>query len=121
MGDAAQIPTKRNLRAFFMSSAPARIVDPEASNFPFDKIQIDKSFTRDCLNRRDCKAVVSSVLALARGLGIVTTAQGVDSAEQFEYLRTAGADLVQGYLFGKPTPIAELGLRVATAPRVKVA
>src|SRR6202000_60127 len=41
------------------------------TRFPFDKIKIDKSFTRDVLLRDECKAVVASTLALAQGLGIV--------------------------------------------------
>ena len=84
------------------------------TNFPFDKIKIDKSFTQGVLNRRDCAAVVSSVLALAQGLGTVTTAEGVETEEQFEYMRTAGVDLVQGYLFGRPVPISEFGRQMAT-------
>jgi len=80
------------------------------TNFPFDKIKIDRSFTQGVLNRRDCAAVVSSVLALAQGLGTQTTAEGIETEEQFEYMREAGVDLVQGYLFGRPVPIAELDL-----------
>jgi diguanylate cyclase (GGDEF)-like protein len=78
------------------------------ANFPFDKIKIDKSFTQGVLSRRDCKAVVASTLALAQGLGTVTTAEGVETEEQLEYLRTAGVDLVQGYLFGRPAPVSQL-------------
>ena len=52
--------------------------------FPFDKIKIDKSFTQGFASRRDCAAVVASVLALARGLDIATTAKGVENSEQFE-------------------------------------
>jgi EAL domain-containing protein (putative c-di-GMP-specific phosphodiesterase class I) len=78
--------------------------------FPFDKIKIDKSFTQGVLSRRDCKAVVASTLALAHGLGTVTTAEGVETEEQLEYMRAAGVDLVQGYLFGRPVPIAQLDL-----------
>ena len=77
--------------------------------FPFDKIKIDKSFTKGILNRGDCKAVVASTLALAQGLGIVTTAEGVETEEQFEYMRAAGVELAQGYLFGRPVPISEFG------------
>jgi diguanylate cyclase (GGDEF)-like protein len=77
--------------------------------FPFDKIKIDKSFTKGVLSRSECKAVVASSLALAKGLGIVTTVEGVETEEQFEYMRIAGVELVQGYLFGKPVPIAEFG------------
>ena len=58
--------------------------------FPFDKIKIDKSFTQGVLNRRDCKAVIASTLALAQGLGTVTTAEGIETEEQFEYLRNGG-------------------------------
>ena len=78
--------------------------------FPFDKIKIDKSFTQGVLSRRDCKAVVASTLALAHGLGTVTTAEGVETEEQLEYMRAAGVDLVQGYLFGRPVPISQLDL-----------
>ena len=84
--------------------------------FPFDKIKIDKSFTQGVINRRHCKAIVASTLALAQGLGTVTTAEGVETEEQFDYLRTAGVDLVQGYLFGRPVPIAQLDLYDAKLP-----
>ena len=84
--------------------------------FPFDKIKIDKSFTQGVLNRRDCRAIVASTLALAQGLGTVTTAEGVETEEQFDYLRAAGVDLVQGYLFGRPVPIAQLDLHDAKLP-----
>ena len=76
--------------------------------YPFDKIKIDKSFTQGLSNRADCAAVVASVLTLARGLDIAVTAEGVETREQFELLRAAGVDEVQGYLFGRPTPVGEL-------------
>jgi predicted signal transduction protein with EAL and GGDEF domain len=91
------------------------------ANFPFDKIKIDKSFTQGVLTRRDCKAVVASTLALAQGLGTVTTAEGVETEEQFEYMRAAGVDLVQGYLFGRPVPIAQLDLNAALSRQERVA
>ena len=81
--------------------------------FPFDKIKIDKSFTQGVLNRRDCKAVIASTLALAQGLGTVTTAEGIETEEQFEYLRKVGVDIAQGYLFGRPVPLSQLDLRDA--------
>jgi diguanylate cyclase (GGDEF)-like protein len=91
------------------------------TNFPFDKIKIDKSFTQGVLSRRDCKAVVASTLALAQGLGTVTTAEGVETEEQFEYMRGAGVDLVQGYLFGRPVPVAKLDLQNIFLPKQRVA
>jgi diguanylate cyclase (GGDEF)-like protein len=80
------------------------------TNFPFDKIKIDRSFTQGALSRRDCMAVVSSVVALAQGLGTITTAEGIETEQQFEYLRQVGVDLAQGYLFGRPVPISQLDL-----------
>ena len=76
--------------------------------FPFDKIKIDKSFTQGLLTRTDCMAVVASILTLARGLEIAVTAEGVDTNSQFELLRAQGVNYVQGYLFGRPRPLAEL-------------
>jgi len=78
------------------------------TNFPFDKIKIDRTFTRDVLQRRDYAAVVSSVLALAQGLGTVTTVEGIETEQQLEYMRHAGVDLAQGYLFSRPVPVSEL-------------
>ena len=86
------------------------------TGFPFDKIKIDKSVTQGSASRRDCAAVVASVLALARGLDIATAAKGVESSAQFEAIRIAGVDLVQGYLFGRPVPHSELEFNVVIPP-----
>ena len=88
------------------------------TGFPFDKIKIDRSFTQGFTSRRDCAAVVASVLALARGLDIVTAAKGVENREQFEALQAAGVDFAQGYLFGRPVPPFELDTD-AVIPAVK--
>jgi diguanylate cyclase (GGDEF)-like protein/PAS domain S-box-containing protein len=77
-------------------------------SFPFDKIKIDKSFTQGLLTRADCRAVVASILTLAQGLEIAVTAEGVETRSQFEMLRAQGVHCVQGYLFGRPTPLAEI-------------
>jgi len=78
--------------------------------FPFDKIKIDQSFIKDMAERTDCAAIVRSVIALGRSLDMITTAEGVETEEQFEIIRAAGVTLAQGYLFGKPCPVAELDL-----------
>src|SRR5580698_1305681 len=89
--------------------------------FPFDKIKIDKSFTKGILSRGDCKAVVAASLALAKGLGIITTVEGIETEEQFDYMHNAGVELAQGYLFGRPVPIAEFGRPGAPMLRALVA
>jgi diguanylate cyclase (GGDEF)-like protein/PAS domain S-box-containing protein len=91
------------------------------TSFPFDKIKIDRSFTQGALTRRDCAAVVSSVLALAHGLGMITTVEGIETREQLKYMREAGVDLAQGYLFGRPVPLSQLDLNPTTFPNEMVA
>jgi diguanylate cyclase (GGDEF)-like protein len=78
------------------------------TTFPVDKIKIDKAFTQGLIERAECAAVIASVLTLARGLDIATTAEGVESEEQYDMLRAAGVNLVQGYLFASPCPASEL-------------
>jgi diguanylate cyclase (GGDEF)-like protein len=76
------------------------------TNFPFDKIKIDKSFIQGAERRRDCTAVIASVLALARGLEMAVTAEGVETEQQFQMLRRAGVEYAQGFLFAQPVPLA---------------
>jgi len=76
--------------------------------FPFDKIKIDRSFVRSLTTRAECRAIVSSVQALGRGLDIAITAEGVETQEQLELLSSLGVDLVQGYLLGRPCPVSQL-------------
>ena len=78
--------------------------------FPFDKIKIDQSFIKDMAARADCAAIVCSVIGLGRSLDMITTAEGVETEQQFEIVRADGVTLAQGYLFGKPCPVAELDL-----------
>jgi diguanylate cyclase (GGDEF)-like protein/PAS domain S-box-containing protein len=80
------------------------------TKFPFDKIKIDKSFTQNLTKRAECAAIISSVRALGEGLNILTVAEGVETTQQLGILRAANVDLVQGYLFGRPRPLAEFDL-----------
>jgi EAL domain-containing protein (putative c-di-GMP-specific phosphodiesterase class I) len=78
------------------------------TKFPFDKIKIDRSFTQSLTKRAECAAIISSVCALGVGLNMLTVAEGVETEQQLAILRAAGVDLAQGYLFGRPVPLAEL-------------
>ena len=88
------------------------------TTFPVDKIKIDKAFTQGLSKRAECTAIVASVLTLARGLDISTTAEGVETEAQFELLRAAGVDFVQGYLLGRPVPASGLDFSRAQAKQV---
>jgi diguanylate cyclase (GGDEF)-like protein len=83
--------------------------------FPFDKIKIDKSFVGELTQRAECVAIVDAVTALGRGLNMLTTAEGVETEEQFALLRAAGVDEVQGYLFSHPCTASEIEFSLVAA------
>jgi diguanylate cyclase (GGDEF)-like protein/PAS domain S-box-containing protein len=76
--------------------------------FPFDKIKVDKSFTQNLTKRTECAAIIAATLTLARSLDIATTAEGVETIEQYRLLRLAGVTSLQGYLFQSPCRSVEL-------------
>ena len=76
--------------------------------FPFNKIKIDRSFIAELSSRADCAAIVCAITGLARSLNVETTAEGVETRQQFELLRVAGCTQAQGYLFSRPCKAAEL-------------
>ncbi len=80
--------------------------------FPLDRIKIDRSFIAEALQNRDCAAIVSTIVTLARYLDIATVAEGVETDEQQQFLRAAGCSFFQGYLFGRPMPAAEIFARL---------
>ncbi|GMO36026.1 EAL domain-containing protein [Bradyrhizobium sp. TM233] len=72
---------------------------------PFSRIKIDQSFIRDMLVQPDCAAIVKSVISLARDLRIAVVAEGVETADQLDYLRQISCDEVQGYLISRPVSV----------------
>ena len=76
--------------------------------FPFDKIKIDKSFTLSMTKNPTSAAIIATVLTLGRSLDIDTTAEGVETVQEFRSLRVSGVNFVQGYLFSRPCPASEL-------------
>ncbi len=78
--------------------------------FPFDKLKIDKSFIADVTNHQGCAAIISATTSLARGFDIITTAEGVETEEQFRVLQASSVTLMQGYLFGRPKSAADWDL-----------
>lgn len=73
-------------------------------SFPFDKIKIDKSFVQDMWESQEAIAIIRAITGMGRSLQIETTAEGVETDEQFARLKEEGCSHFQGYLFGKPVP-----------------
>jgi diguanylate cyclase (GGDEF)-like protein/PAS domain S-box-containing protein len=84
-------------------------------SFPFDKIKIDRCFVDEVDSRDDNRAIVRAVTGLAATLGMVTTAEGVERADQLEELRREGCTEVQGYYFSRPVPVGQIKNRTVEA------
>jgi len=92
-------------------------------SFPFDKIKIDRSFIRDLTTAPGSLAIIQAVIGLGKALGMLTTAEGIETQDQFDLVRNQGVSEVQGYLFSPPIGSEaldrlfrdELGLQQATA------
>jgi predicted signal transduction protein with EAL and GGDEF domain len=83
--------------------------------FPFDKIKIDRSFVKDITDGVGSLNIVRAVTGMAQGLGMTTTAEGVETNEQLEIVRAEGCTDMQGFLFSRPLPSAEVD-RLLAAP-----
>jgi diguanylate cyclase (GGDEF)-like protein len=77
-------------------------------SFPFDRIKIDRSFIKDITDGVGSLNIVRAMAALARGLGMETTAEGVETSEQLYTVRSEGCTEMQGFLFSQPLPPDEL-------------
>jgi diguanylate cyclase (GGDEF)-like protein/PAS domain S-box-containing protein len=78
-------------------------------SFPFDKIKIDRSFIKELgKEENDCLAIIRAVTKLGASLGMITTAEGVETKEQLDILRAEGCTQAQGYLFSRPKPVSEI-------------
>jgi diguanylate cyclase (GGDEF)-like protein len=77
-------------------------------SFPFDKIKIDRCFISGLTDGEDSVAIVMAIAGLARNLGIVTTAEGVETDAQLQQVKALGCSEMQGYLFSPPRPVEEI-------------
>jgi diguanylate cyclase (GGDEF)-like protein len=77
-------------------------------SFPFDKIKIDRSFIEDLSNGAEPLAIVHAVAGLAKCLNMISTAEGVETQQQLEKLQSVGCTEMQGYLFSRARPAAEI-------------
>ncbi|MGY3371004.1 diguanylate cyclase (GGDEF)-like protein/PAS domain S-box-containing protein [Bradyrhizobium sp. GM2.4] len=85
--------------------------------FPFDRIKIDRSFVGTLGESPESVAIVRTIASLGSVLGVETTAEGVETIEQLDFVRECGCTAVQGYYFGKPCPAAEVGRHDRDAER----
>jgi diguanylate cyclase (GGDEF)-like protein len=85
--------------------------------FPFDTLKIDRSFTRAIGQAGDTMEIVRTILPMAYSLRLNVIAEGVETAEQLEMLRTLQCEFAQGYYFSKPVPADEAGVLLERNPK----
>jgi diguanylate cyclase (GGDEF)-like protein/PAS domain S-box-containing protein len=110
--------TIRNLRAFGIGISLDDFGTGYSSlsyllNYPFTKIKIDKSFILNMEEDANAHAVIRSVIGLGRSLGLVVTAEGIETEAAADYLRGEGCMQGQGYLYGRAAPGDQLHLHEA--------
>jgi len=75
---------------------------------PFSEVKIDQAFVADVHRSRDCRLIIRGITDLAHGLGLTSTAEGVETVEQLRAVQELGCDLVQGYLISPPMEPSKL-------------
>jgi EAL domain-containing protein (putative c-di-GMP-specific phosphodiesterase class I) len=75
--------------------------------FPLDRVKLDRSFVQELPQNADHCAIARAVIAMTHALRLSIVAEGVETAEQLAFLRDAGCDEAQGYLFSRPLPASE--------------
>jgi diguanylate cyclase (GGDEF)-like protein/PAS domain S-box-containing protein len=77
-------------------------------SFPISAIKIDQSFVRDLSERQGTSPIISAIVGIARGFGLQLVAEGIESGDQLNVLRSLGCEEMQGYLFSRPVPGGEV-------------
>jgi EAL domain-containing protein (putative c-di-GMP-specific phosphodiesterase class I) len=75
--------------------------------FPLDILKIDKSFVDDIPFHQDDMEIAATIIAMGHSLGFKVLAEGVETAEQLDFLQAKGCDLYQGYFTSPPVPAEE--------------
>ncbi len=75
--------------------------------FPIDSLKIERIFIQELPHKKNNANIVSAIIALAHKLGLKAVAEGVESKEQFEFLKLEGCDEAQGFYFSRPVPVKQ--------------
>ena len=82
-------------------------------NFPLDTLKIDRSFVQQMIADPQCRAIVESITMMAHKLGMDVIAEGVETAEELDFLRTqVGCEQIQGFLISAAVPPTEISQRI---------
>jgi EAL domain-containing protein (putative c-di-GMP-specific phosphodiesterase class I) len=85
-------------------------------SYRFDMIKIDRALIKTMPTQTESAAIVSAICALARSLGILSVAEGIETSEELRCVERAGCTKVQGFYFSRPVPTSELNAALAECP-----
>jgi diguanylate cyclase len=85
--------------------------------FPISTLKIDRSFVHKLHSRSEDACIVSAIVSMAQGLKLNIVAEGVEHVSQFDYLRSLGCHVVQGFLFGAASSLDDVVLRYPFGPK----
>lgn len=85
------------------------------AELPYDTLKVDLCFVAELFDSHKAERLLAAILAMCDSLGLRVVAEGVETLAQAEWLRNAGVDRLQGYLFGAPMPLADLERRFGSA------
>ena len=87
--------------------------------FPFDKIKIDREFVKDLGGNKQSEAIVKATIILGESLNIPVLAEGVETEDHLGFLASQGCNEVQGFLFGRPMPVADVRRALMTSTAIR--
>ncbi|MBI4711222.1 MAG: GGDEF and EAL domain-containing protein, partial [Candidatus Omnitrophica bacterium] len=88
--------------------------------FPIDCVKIDKSFVNDVTTDPDDQAITHAIISMAHSLKLEVVAEGVETKEQLDLLKSQSCDIIQGYLFSKPIPANDIQPFLVSDPAKKI-
>jgi EAL domain-containing protein (putative c-di-GMP-specific phosphodiesterase class I) len=88
--------------------------------FPFDTLKIDRCFVQDVTSDTQNRAIMTAVIQLAHNLNLKVTAEGVETHAELAFLSQQQCDAMQGYLFSRPVPAAELETLLSAGKRLPI-
>gem|GEM_PF-6658576 len=91
----------------------------EIHAYSFDTLKIDRTFLNDLSSNRKSRGMITMVQVLAKTLGMKTVVEGVENADQLEFVRDIGCNYVQGYYFSKPKSFNDMTIQLQTMPNPK--
>jgi EAL domain-containing protein (putative c-di-GMP-specific phosphodiesterase class I) len=83
------------------------------ARLPVDTLKVDRSFVQSIADTPNMLTLVSTIVSLARAFNMKTVAEGVETSEQWQMLRLIKCDQAQGFLLGRPTPVADVPAVIA--------